>query len=122
MGLDMFLETEHKVTGETSIIHSWRKANQIREWFVTRFDCDPEDQLNIVITQNDIDCLIDAIKQVLDYPELAPSVLPTASGFFFGSTEYDNAYFSELSETLNYLTKDFEYEAQSEKLRYTEWW
>ncbi len=31
MGLDMYLQAEHKQTGEVRLVHSWRKANQIRQ-------------------------------------------------------------------------------------------
>lgn len=122
MGLDMFLQAENKQTGEGRLVHSWRKANQIREWFVTRFNQEPDEQLKIALTDDDIDALIGDIEQVLADKELAPSLLPTSSGFFFGSTDYDTYYFDELKDTLQYLKTDFEYDADNEQLLYTEWW
>ncbi|MGR8823226.1 hypothetical protein [Leuconostoc citreum] len=122
MGLDMFLQAENKQTGEGRLVHSWRKANQIREWFVTRFNQEPDEQLKIALTDDDIDALIGDIEQVLADKELAPSLLPTSSGFFFGSTDYDTYYFDELKDTLQYLKNDFEYDADNEQLLYTEWW
>lgn len=122
MGLDMFLQAENKQTGEGRLVHSWRKANQIREWFVTRFNQEPDEQLKITLTDDDIDALISDIEQVLADKELAPSVLPTSSGFFFGSTDYDTYYFEELKDTLQYLKNDLEYDRDNEQLFYTEWW
>ncbi|CCF25256.1 MAG: hypothetical protein Q611_LSC00138G0002 [Leuconostoc sp. DORA_2] len=122
MGLDMYLQAEHKQTGEVRLVHSWRKANQIRQWFVTRFDQDDDAQLKITLTGDDIDALISDIEQVLGDKQLAPNLLPTSSGFFFGSTDYDTYYFGELKDTLQYLKNDFEYDFDNEQLFYTEWW
>lgn len=122
MGLDMYLQAEHKQTGEVRLVHSWRKANQIRQWFVTRFDKDDDAQLKITLTGDDIDALISDIEQVLGDKQLAPNLLPTSSGFFFGSTDYDIYYFGELKDTLQYLKNDFEYDFDNEQLFYTEWW
>lgn len=118
----MFLQAENKQTGEGHLVHTWLKANQIREWFVTRFNQEPDEQLKIALTDDDIDALIGDIEQVLADKELTPSVLPTSSGFFFGSTEYDTYYFDELKDTLQYLKNDFEYDPDNEQLFYTEWW
>lgn len=122
MGLDMYLQAEHKQTGEVRLVHSWRKANQIRQWFVTRFDQDDDAQLKITLTGDDIDALISDIEQVLGDKQLAPNLLPTSSGFLFGSTDYDTYYFGELKDTLQYLKNDFEYDFDNEQLFYTEWW
>ena len=122
MGLDMYLQAEHKQTGEVRLVHSWRKANQIRQWFVTRFDQDDDAQLKITLTGDDIDALISDMEQVLGDKQLAPNLLPTSSGFFFGSTDYDTYYFGELKDTLQYLKNDFEYDFDNEQLFYTEWW
>lgn len=122
MGLDMYLQTENRQTGKTVIIHSWRKANQIRDWFVRRFDLDPNDQLKIAITRDDLEALTSDIEQVLASHALALELLPTASGFFFGSTDYDGYYFEVLRDTRHLLQKEFTYNSDSENLYYTEWW
>lgn len=121
-GLDMYLQTENKQTGKAVIIHSWRKANQIRDWFVRRFELDPNDQLKIPITRDDLDALTSDIEQVLTSHALALELLPTASGFFFGSTDYDGYYFEVLRDTRHFLQKEFTYNSDSENLYYTEWW
>lgn len=122
MGLDMFLQAENKQTGEERLVHSWRKANQIRQWFVTRFDKELDAQLKIALTDHDIAALISDIEKVLTDNQLAQSLLPTSSGFFFGSTDYDTYYFDELKDTLQYLKNGFEYDPNNEQLFYTEWW
>ena len=46
---------------------------------------------------------METVKQVLADHKLAPQLLPTESGFFFGSQEYDNWYIQDLEETKNIL-------------------
>jgi len=57
-------------------------------------------------------------KRVIENKDLAAIHLPTESGFFFGSTEYDDWYYQDLTETIEIIDKaltldqsqwDFEY-------------
>lgn len=41
-------------------------------------------------------------------PEVAEELLPTQSGFFFGSTEYDEYYMADIEDTIDILTKVLE--------------
>lgn len=41
--------------------------------------------------------------QVVAEPETAAEILPTASGFFFGSTDYDDSYRQDLEDTVRQL-------------------
>lgn len=55
--------------------------------------------------------------EVINDPQIAETVLPTAKGFFFGSTDYDQYYHQDLKETSEVLGEllaeedggDFEY-------------
>jgi len=38
-------------------------------------------------------------------PELAEKILPTKSGFFYGSTDYDDDYLEDVKHTLEIMTK-----------------
>lgn len=49
--------------------------------------------------------LIDRCKRVLENHNLAKELLPTQSGFFFGSTDYDEYYFSDVEYVMNQLTE-----------------
>jgi len=42
---------------------------------------------------------------VIANPELAEQLLPTGSGFFFGSTNYDEYYFGDLNDTIGIITR-----------------
>jgi hypothetical protein len=44
--------------------------------------------------------------RIINNPTVAQRLLPTQSGFFFGSTDYDQWYFGDLKETLTVLEKE----------------
>jgi hypothetical protein len=46
---------------------------------------------------------VDTCKQVLENKKLAKELLPTAEGFFFGGTEYDDWYFETLQDTVDMI-------------------
>ena len=54
---------------------------------------------------DDVDDLIDRCERVLKNHGLAYSLLPTQEGFFFGSTDYDNWYFSDVKDCLKQMKK-----------------
>ena len=87
----------------------WRKANHIHNWFIQNCaykdecgnpidDCRP-----IEITVDKLEKLLDDCKKVLSDHSLASSILPTQSGFFFGSTRYDEDYFGEIERTIEII-------------------
>ena len=54
---------------------------------------------------DDIDDLISRCEQVLKDHSLAEALLPTQSGFFFGGTDYDDWYFSDVKDCLRKMKK-----------------
>lgn len=116
----------------TDLIY-WRKANQIRRWFADNLK-DFEKDKNFgeyLVTKQDLEFLVDDINKVLkseNKVETAQETMPTSSGFFFGSTDYDDDYFKTLETTLEQITDllntlDWEnMEEKGEKIYYTEWW
>lgn len=95
----------------------WRKANMIHDWFVKNVQ-DGEDECRPhYVGREQLEELRDLCKQVLENREKASELLPTASGFFFGSTDYDEYYFQDLEQTVEIIDAalelppswDFEY-------------
>lgn len=87
----------------------WRKANHIHNWFIQNCartddygnpidDCRP-----IKIPAYKLEELLETCKKVLANHSLAKSLLPTAKGFFFGSTEYDDCYFCDIKDTIEII-------------------
>jgi hypothetical protein len=81
----------------------WRKANQIHKWFVDNVQngVDECQECNVSIQQ--IQKLVDTCNEVIEDPSKAETLMPTGSGFFFGSTKYDDHYFEDLRSTVQLL-------------------
>ena len=81
----------------------WRKANAIHNWFVKNVQNDVDDCGEYYVSIDDLNSLLDVVNMVLKDKKLAPELLPSQSGFFFGSTDYDKWYFDELKNTKKLL-------------------
>ena len=77
----------------------WRKANAIHAWFVKNCQEGVDECQNTHVDHEQLQTLLDVVNQVLEKPELAPTLLPTQSGFFFGDTEYGEYYIEDLKYT-----------------------
>lgn len=130
MGLDMYLyrrtyvqnwdhmgpEERHEITvskgGKPTAIDTkrivyiieqaayWRKANAIHAWLVGERDDNCEE---FYVPTERLAELVKLCKTVLADPKKAEELLPTQSGFFFGSTEYDEGYIADLQDTVKQL-------------------
>ena len=58
-----------------------------------------------VLTKKDLESLLEATEAVLEDPSNASNILPTTSGFFFGSTNYDEYYFEDVKYVNESLKK-----------------
>lgn len=62
------------------------------------------DEYYAFVDREDVEDIISRCEQVLENHELAEELLPTQSGFFFGSTEYDEYYFEDVKDCLNKMS------------------
>lgn len=111
----------------------WRKANHIHQWFVDHVQDGDDNCKEYDVSREELQKLLDTCKEVAeslkDSPiekkkfkvgwngkedlyeeydvftntEVAEELLPTASGFFFGGTEYGRYYLEEIEETIKSL-------------------
>lgn len=86
----------------------WRKANQIHRWFVENVQNGVDNCGEYYVGGSDLRKLLELCKQVEADTSLAESLLPSASGFFFGGTEYDEWYFNDISNTIQILEEALE--------------
>jgi hypothetical protein len=132
MGLDMYLEAEQYVSdfdekGKVLIesmrdkalnglgnfipknityeLGYWRKANAIHGWFVQNVQDGKDECQRSYVPLQKLEELKDICERVLDNKDLAPELLPTTKGFFFGDTGYDEHYEYDIQKTLNILNK-----------------
>ena len=97
-----------RVIGVTEEIMYWRKANHIHKWFVDHC-ADGEDECQEIYVPHDkLVNLVHACIKVVNNHELSEELLPTTSGFFFGSTEYDEWYYESLQEVIDTLLPDLD--------------
>lgn len=81
----------------------WRKSNQIHNWFVQNIQDGNDDCGDYYVSKESLKKLIDLCKEVLADKSKAETLLPSSAGFFFGSTEYDEWYFKDLTKTIDML-------------------
>lgn len=99
----------------------WRKANQIHNWFVQNVQNGVDECQNSYVSREKLEELLDVCTKVIADNTLAETLLPTGSGFFFGSTEYDEWYYKDVSNTIEYLTEILEDESADEFEYYASW-
>lgn len=107
MGLDMYLMKRVRVNKDEDSVDTelvyWRKANAIHNFFTSIKD-QHESCESIEVTKDTLGMLLDRCTMVLEDRSRADELLPTTSGFFFGSTDYDEWYFKKLEDTIRDIT------------------
>lgn len=93
----------------------WRKANHIHKWFVDNVQNGVDDCDEYEVSQEKLIQLRQTCIDVMTHKSKASKLLPSESGFFFGSTEYDEYYFNKVVDTIEIIDKvlastDFEKE------------
>ena len=117
MGLDMYLygsKFNYIIDEKTKEIKNqiikteeiyWRKANHIHKWFVDNVQEGHDNCLCHEFQREDLIELKNACAKVLENRDMAKDILPTQSGFFFGSTDYDEYYFEECRRTVEEIER-----------------
>lgn len=83
----------------------WRKANQVHAFFVEHCADGTDDCRPVLVHPEVLADLVQRCEAVLADPALAPELLPTRGGFFFGDTDYDEYYLTKLKDTVEMLTR-----------------
>jgi hypothetical protein len=86
----------------------WRKQNQIHRWFVENIQNGTDDCGEYYVSKADLETLLELCEKVKADNSLADGLLPGASGFFFGGTEYDEWYFGGIDNTIEILKEALE--------------
>ena len=107
-------------------IYYWRKCNQIHNWFIRNGNLDEDYNAgdpSLVIDKDLARKFIDELKIVIENHGKAEELFPTASGFFWGNTAYDDWYFEDLKDTYTALIGEFvNTDWDNEHWEYNCWW
>ena len=133
MGLDMYLYgINHfdeidlkKETVKIKIIKTeeiyWRKSNHIHKWFVDNVQGGHDDCHCYEVSHEDLIKLKEVCESVLLKRDKAHELLPTQSGFFFGSVDYDEYYFYDCQRTVDEINRVLE-ESNYDYFEYASSW
>ena len=77
----------------------WRKANAIHKWFVNNVQKGVDDCGEYNVSRGQLSELIALCEQIIAEPKKGAEMMPTASGFLFGSTDYDEFYEQGVADT-----------------------
>lgn len=134
MGLDMYLTAERYIWSSEKLISDevanllglqldgkrmrvnsveaeamyWRKANAIHKWFVENIQGGEDNCRRYYVEREQLTELRNVCAKLCTQREMAEETLPTADGFFFGSTEYDEWYWNDIEGTVQGLDKALE--------------
>ena len=86
-------------------VRYWRKANAIHAWFVENCQAGNDDCGEYYVSNEKLADLRDTCLAALANRDEHRTVLPPASGFFFGSDELDDYYWEYVEHTAEVLTK-----------------
>jgi hypothetical protein len=94
-----------KISSIVEEVAYWRKANQIHRWFVENVQDNVDDCREYYVSFEQLEKLLSICETVLAAKNdtLSASLLPPMQGFFFGSYEFDDWYYENVSNTIDQL-------------------
>ena len=101
--IEEFVNRQKEKFGLDRKVGYLRKVNFIYRYFGNRIDTNT---MECEVTKEDLKDIIAKCKEVLEKEdeETSKNLLPTCSGFFFGSTDYDSYYYDDVKEVLELST------------------
>lgn len=109
MGAEDFLKEDDLQFADVKLqVAYWRKANAIHKFFVDTCANGVDECQDIYVPSEKLMELKNRCEKVLENHDLASELLPSQSGFFFGSTDYDEWYFEDLENTVKQISKVIE--------------
>jgi hypothetical protein len=82
----------------------FRKFNALHVYLVNHFGDDEDNCQPIYIAKSGVEQILANLKEIQEDHAKAQSIMPTQSGFFFGSTDYDEWYFAYIDEAITMFT------------------
>lgn len=104
--IQQMVKVKHRVKSVRIELAYWRKANAIHGWFVKNVQDGKDDCQEYYVTRKHIQELRDLCRKLLLLKSegAAKDDLPPLEGFFFGSNQVDQYYWSDIQDTDRMLT------------------
>ena len=105
IGADKFVSEELPSISINVKVGYWRKANQVHQWFVDNVQDGEDNCAEYYVSREQLQELLQTCKdvQASKHPDVALDLLPPQTGFFFGSYEVDEWYWSQIDDTVKQL-------------------
>jgi hypothetical protein len=100
-----FVDTELPSINIDLKVGYWRKANQVHQWFVNNVQGGEDNCAEYYVDRDKLEELRELCELALNEKNKAEELLPTQSGFFFGSTEIDEWYWQDINSTIEIIDK-----------------
>jgi hypothetical protein len=110
------------VTNIEEEVGYWRKANQIHRWFVENIQNGVDNCGEYSVSKGELEELRNICTEVLNDHSKAEELLPSASGFFFGNTDYDEWYYNDVEHTIEILDKILSESDGNQDIYYSSSW
>ena len=110
------------VTNIEEEVGYWRKANQIHRWFVENIQNGVDNCGEYSVSKGELEELRNICTEVLNDHSKAEELLPSASGFFFGNTDYDEWYYNDVEHTIEIIDKIFSESDGNQDIYYSSSW
>lgn len=110
LGLQLDGGERMRVNAVTAEAMYWRKANAIHRWFVENVQGDEDNCERHYVDREQLLALRNLCAKLCKKKSevLAEDQLPTAEGFFFGDTNYDEWYWNDVENTVKGIDKALE--------------
>jgi len=110
------------VTNIEEEVGYWRKANQIHRWFVENVQNGVDNCGEYSVSKSELETLRNICTEVVNDHSKAEELLPSAAGFFFGNTNYDEWYYNDVEHTIEIIDKIFSESDGNQDIYYSSSW
>lgn len=108
LGANTFRDKDIPITSLKITIGYWRKANAIHKRFVDNVQDGVDECQESYVPREYLQKLKERCLEVLSDPTKASELFPPQAGFFFGDTDINDWYFSDLRHTVEIIDRVME--------------
>lgn len=93
----------NKVSEIVESVGYWRKFNALHNWFVNNIQDGEDNCEDSWISEQQLKQLLNILEKIHSKKCSPEELMPTQSGFFFGSIEYDEYYYQNVADSIDII-------------------